>query len=64
MYYLKDIAKSDEMDIPEKESELFFLDNWNPRFMTSNGLLLEIINDKTVGLVTDDKALNIDGGKV
>lgn len=64
MYYLKDIAKADEMDIPERNSELFTLDNWETRYITSNGLCLEVTGSDTVSLAIKDKILDLDGGEV
>lgn len=61
MYYLKDVAKNDEIDIPERESELFILDNWKTRYMTYNGYFLEV-EDDTVSLALGNKKVDMNGG--
>lgn len=64
MYYLKDIVKEDEMDIPDRESELFALDNWETRFISKNGLMLKVTGEDEFSFGVNGRVQNIDGGEL
>lgn len=64
MYYLKDIVKEDEMDIPDRESELFALDNWETRFISKKGLMLKVTGEDEFSFGINGRVQNIDGGEL
>ena len=64
MYYLKSVVKENEMDIPDRESELFALDNWETRFISKNGLMLKVTGEDEFSFGVNGRVQNIDGGEL
>jgi hypothetical protein len=44
-YWLKKIAdETSDVDIPDKESEIFMLQNWTQRYISNKGMVLEVVD--------------------
>ena len=52
------------MDIPDRESELFALDNWETRFISKNGLMLKVTGEDEFSFDVNGRVQNIDGGEL